>query len=184
MKRHLIGLAVFALIFSCVAIAANIGERLASLGLVPNEAIKVDQRDEPRTVQPSDALVVTLRSIYCDDSTGEFVADLKFTWNRSSPPPVFVSIGIGLTSSEKPNEREIIHYGLLKDVFVSGNSASQKVTWRNPLGWQGLRASDQNFYAHAIVFDEIEDEATELVIREYNYLPGSVPLLVKHRESK
>ncbi len=185
MKRHLIGFAAFALILGGFAIAASIGARLMNLAIVPDEAVKVDLLDVPnRTARGSEALVVNVSSIYYDENIGEFVADVKFAWNRTSPPPIFVSIGIGLTSSEKPNEREIIHYAQLKDVFISSNFASQKVTWRNPLGWKALRGkgADRNFYAHAVVFDEIEDGVTELVIREYNFLPGSVPLLVKHRE--
>lgn len=181
MKRHLSGFLLFVLIVLGFSIGFGILRELSEIELVRDEAISVELPKKVPTNRRIDPLVVTLRSIIYDEATTSFTARLDFSWNLKSPPPKFVEYGIGLTTALQPYENDLIRYETVRNPFSSGNRASREIRWVSAPSVIRSVPGEQYAIAQLIAPREIED-TTKLVIREYNYLEGSVPLVIKHRK--
>ncbi len=183
MRRHLFGFAAFAFVLVGFGVGFSILDRVSNVSLVSDEAVTVEIGEYKHVTGNSDALTVLLTSLTYDEVTGRFVGRLNMRWNRTSRPPNLVTIEIGITTSDRPGERDVIKYEQVMDAFASGNLVTRDIEWVNPLwGRSQLQTrAKPNFYAHAAV-DSPEETLgrTKLIVYEYNYLRGSVPLVIKH----
>ncbi|MEQ1762658.1 MAG: hypothetical protein ABL984_05855 [Pyrinomonadaceae bacterium] len=184
MKRHFLGSAVFAVVLVGFGVSFELFDRLTKLSLVSDEAVTVEANDYQTVTRNSEELTVQLTSLTYDEVAGRFAGRVSMRWNRTSSPPGLVTLEIGITTSDKPGDRDVIKYERVMDGFTSGNVVTRDIEWVNPLwGRSQLQTGTNppNFYAHVAV-NSVDDSlgGTKLVIYEYNYLRGSVPLVIKH----
>ena len=185
MKRHFTGFVVFALVAAGSAFGVFMIDRVWSLATISDDAVRLENEVRSTGIRP-ESVTGQLSSVFYDEASNRFVATLNLQWNGISQPPDLVNVSIGLSTPEKPGETDVIHYLTLNKPFGHDNAISQQIEWED-LFWGKLNLSKRrakaNFYAHAAVsVPGEESEMTQLVIYEYNYLRGAVPLLIKHRE--
>jgi hypothetical protein len=182
MRKHLFGITIFLSIISAAILIFGYFNVSPKPELPEIEETSRIEPRHPIELKVPPRVVSRLANILFDEAKGKMTAVVELEWDGTLPKPESVQVTVGFVKPSSPLVLNHRHLEDLTDPFRISNRVIRNIEWDEPMFAELY--PDPNQYAVAEAVDKYEEfrSATELVLREKNYLAMSVPVIVKHKK--